>query len=87
VVGRCLPGAAEGYGLNAGCVVRYSTQPFYLPANAGGGGGGSSSECRAHSLGLTCRSWSNCRAVPCLNSADRNSVCHRLKQQNKSVLI
>jgi hypothetical protein len=42
VVGRCLPGAAEGYGLNAGCIVRYSTQPFYLLANAGGGGGSSS---------------------------------------------
>uniref|UniRef100_A0ACD5ZQX7 Uncharacterized protein n=1 Tax=Avena sativa TaxID=4498 RepID=A0ACD5ZQX7_AVESA len=42
VVERCLPGAAEGYGLNAGCVVRYSTQPFYLPAEAGGGGGSSS---------------------------------------------
>ncbi|KAL6594634.1 hypothetical protein ACP70R_048372 [Stipagrostis hirtigluma subsp. patula] len=42
VVRRCLPGgAAEGYGLNAGCVVRYSTQPFYLPANASGGGGSS----------------------------------------------
>ncbi|GJN36158.1 hypothetical protein PR202_gb24998 [Eleusine coracana subsp. coracana] len=36
VVGRCLPRAAEeGWGLNAGCVVRYSTRPFYyLPANA-----------------------------------------------------
>ncbi|KAM0886659.1 hypothetical protein ACQ4PT_029564 [Festuca glaucescens] len=41
VVGRCLPGAAEGYGLNAGCIVRYSTQPFYLPANVAGGGGSS----------------------------------------------
>ncbi|KAK3140822.1 hypothetical protein QOZ80_5AG0406310 [Eleusine coracana subsp. coracana] len=35
VVGRCLPRAEEGWGLNAGCVVRYSTRPFfYLPANA-----------------------------------------------------
>ncbi|KAF0923101.1 hypothetical protein E2562_003325 [Oryza meyeriana var. granulata] len=42
VVRRCLPRAAEGYGLNAGCVVRYSTQPFYLPANAAAAGGGSS---------------------------------------------
>lgn len=41
VVRRCLPSAAEGYGLNAGCVVRYSTQPFYLPANAGSRGGSS----------------------------------------------
>jgi hypothetical protein len=41
VLSRCLPAAAEGYGLNAGCVVRYSTRPFYLPAN---GAGGSSSE-------------------------------------------
>uniref|UniRef100_A0A0E0KXZ9 Cysteine-rich receptor-like protein kinase 2 n=1 Tax=Oryza punctata TaxID=4537 RepID=A0A0E0KXZ9_ORYPU len=39
VVGRCLPRAAEGYGLNAGCVVRYSTQPFYLPANAAAAAG------------------------------------------------
>lgn len=42
VVGRCLPRAAEGYGLNAGCVVRYSTQPFYLPANAAAAAGSSS---------------------------------------------
>uniref|UniRef100_A0A0D9WCD0 Protein kinase domain-containing protein n=1 Tax=Leersia perrieri TaxID=77586 RepID=A0A0D9WCD0_9ORYZ len=43
VVRRCLPrGAGEGYGLNAGCVVRYSTLPFYLPANVAAGGGGSS---------------------------------------------
>ncbi|KAL6864753.1 hypothetical protein ACP4OV_015904 [Aristida adscensionis] len=43
LVRRCLPAAAaEGYGLNAGCVVRYSTRPFYMSANAGGGGGGSS---------------------------------------------
>ncbi|RCV15359.1 hypothetical protein SETIT_3G050700v2 [Setaria italica] len=42
VLRQCLPGAAEGYGLNAGCVVRYSTRPFYLAADAGGGGGGSS---------------------------------------------
>ncbi|KAJ1261443.1 hypothetical protein BS78_09G029900 [Paspalum vaginatum] len=42
VIGQCLPHADEGYGLNAGCVVRYSTRPFYLPANAGGGGGSSS---------------------------------------------
>ncbi|EEE62217.1 hypothetical protein OsJ_17004 [Oryza sativa Japonica Group] len=41
VVGRCLPRAAEGYGLNAGCVVRYSTQPFYLPANAAAAAGSS----------------------------------------------
>ncbi|KAM3406893.1 hypothetical protein ACQJBY_000754 [Aegilops geniculata] len=41
VVRQCLPSAAGGYGLNAGCVVRYSTQPFYLPAKAGGGGGSS----------------------------------------------
>ncbi|KAG8067053.1 hypothetical protein GUJ93_ZPchr0005g14873 [Zizania palustris] len=39
VVRQCLPRAAEGYGLNAGCVVRYSTQPFYLPANATAGSG------------------------------------------------
>jgi len=44
VLRQCLPGAAEGYGLNAGCVVRYSTQPFYLPA-AAAAGGGSSCEC------------------------------------------
>ncbi|RLN30946.1 cysteine-rich receptor-like protein kinase 2 isoform X1 [Panicum miliaceum] len=42
VLRQCLPGAAEGYGLNAGCVVRYSTRPFYLPADAAGGGGSSS---------------------------------------------
>ncbi|CAN6340486.1 unnamed protein product [Urochloa humidicola] len=42
VIRQCLPGAAEGYGLNAGCVLRYSTRPFYLPAEAAGGGGGSS---------------------------------------------
>jgi len=44
VLRQCLPGAAEGYGLNAGCVVRYSTRPFYLPAEAASGGGGSSCE-------------------------------------------
>ena len=33
LVRKCLPAAPEGYGLNAGCVVRYSTRPFYLPAN------------------------------------------------------
>ncbi|KAG2616186.1 cysteine-rich receptor-like protein kinase 2 [Panicum virgatum] len=42
VLRQCLPGAAEGYGLNAGCVVRYSTWPFYLPAAAAAGGGSSS---------------------------------------------
>ncbi|TVU18046.1 hypothetical protein EJB05_34113, partial [Eragrostis curvula] len=43
VLRRCLPNAAaEGYGLNAGCVVRYSTRPFYLPANGAGDDGGSS---------------------------------------------
>ncbi|XP_066363927.1 cysteine-rich receptor-like protein kinase 2 [Miscanthus floridulus] len=42
VLRECLPAAPEGYGLNAGCVVRYSTRPFYLPANAAAGGGGSS---------------------------------------------
>lgn len=37
VVSRCLlAGAAEGWGLNAGCVVRYSTKPFYLPVHAAG---------------------------------------------------
>ncbi|CAL4910503.1 unnamed protein product [Urochloa decumbens] len=41
VLRQCLPGAAEGYGLNAGCVVRYSTRPFYLTAEASGGGGSS----------------------------------------------
>ncbi|CAN6326580.1 unnamed protein product [Urochloa humidicola] len=41
VLRQCLPNAAEGYGLNAGCVVRYSTRPFYLPSEAGGGGGSS----------------------------------------------
>ncbi|XP_040379829.1 cysteine-rich receptor-like protein kinase 2 [Oryza brachyantha] len=41
VVRRCLPRAAEGYGLNAGCVVRYSAQPFYLPANAASASGSS----------------------------------------------
>ncbi|KAL5230985.1 hypothetical protein ABZP36_029761 [Zizania latifolia] len=41
VVRQCLPRATEGYGLNAGCVVRYSTQPFFLQANAGGGGSSS----------------------------------------------
>ncbi|WVZ96070.1 hypothetical protein U9M48_041753 [Paspalum notatum var. saurae] len=41
VVSQCLPRADEGYGLNAGCVVRYSTRPFYLPANATGGGSSS----------------------------------------------
>ncbi|CAL4895866.1 unnamed protein product [Urochloa decumbens] len=41
VLRQCLPGAAEGYGLNAGCVVRYSTRPFYLTAEAAGGGGSS----------------------------------------------
>ncbi|KAG8084459.1 hypothetical protein GUJ93_ZPchr0010g9428 [Zizania palustris] len=41
VVRQCLPRATEGYGLNAGCVVRYSTQPFFLPANAAGGGSSS----------------------------------------------
>jgi hypothetical protein len=44
VLRHCLPGAAEGYGLNAGCVVRYSTRPFYLAADGAGGGGGSSCE-------------------------------------------
>ncbi|KAF8725766.1 hypothetical protein HU200_020319 [Digitaria exilis] len=43
VLRQCLPGAAEGYGLNAGCVVRYSTRPFYLAADTGGGGGDGSS--------------------------------------------
>jgi hypothetical protein len=41
VLRECLPAAPEGYGLNAGCVVRYSTRPFYLPANAAAGGGSS----------------------------------------------
>jgi hypothetical protein len=39
LVRECLPAAPEGYGLNAGCVVRYSTRAFYLPVNAGGGSG------------------------------------------------
>ncbi|KAJ1261445.1 hypothetical protein BS78_09G030000 [Paspalum vaginatum] len=40
VVGQCLPRADEGHGLNAGCVVRYSTRPFYLSANAAPKGAG-----------------------------------------------
>lgn len=39
VVGRCLP-SDEGKAMNAGCFVRYSTEPFYLTGDAGGEGGG-----------------------------------------------
>lgn len=39
-VSRCLP-AADGKALNAGCYLRYSTEPFYL-ANRLGSGGSSS---------------------------------------------
>ncbi|XP_008649611.1 cysteine-rich receptor-like protein kinase 2 isoform X7 [Zea mays] len=46
LVRECLPAAPEGYGLNAGCVVRYSTRAFYLPVNAGGGSGSGRSSAR-----------------------------------------
>nr|CAD1828562.1 unnamed protein product [Ananas comosus var. bracteatus] len=34
---KCLP-ATDGKALNAGCFVRYSTEPFYLAASSSGGG-------------------------------------------------
>ena len=44
VIGQCLPGSDEGYGLNAGCVIRYSARPFYLSGNAAPSGAGLSGE-------------------------------------------
>lgn len=40
-VARCLP-AADGKALNAGCYLRYSTEPFYEATTVEGGGGSSS---------------------------------------------
>ncbi|XP_039128050.1 cysteine-rich receptor-like protein kinase 3 [Dioscorea cayenensis subsp. rotundata] len=39
-VSHCLP-ASDGKGLNAGCFVRYSTEPFYLSSSSSGGGSSS----------------------------------------------
>ncbi|PKU60974.1 cysteine-rich receptor-like protein kinase 2 [Dendrobium catenatum] len=42
LVGRCLPASSsDAKAMNAGCFMRYSTYPFYLPVD--GSGGGSSS--------------------------------------------
>ncbi|XP_020586544.1 cysteine-rich receptor-like protein kinase 2 [Phalaenopsis equestris] len=37
IIGKCLP-ADDGKAMNAGCFLRYSTEPFYLGGNAGAGG-------------------------------------------------
>lgn len=36
IVGKCLP-ADDGKAMNAGCFLRYSTEPFYLSANTSAG--------------------------------------------------
>lgn len=41
IVGNCLP-ADDAKAMNAGCFLRYSTNPFYLKVESGGSGGGSS---------------------------------------------
>ncbi|KAH0448218.1 hypothetical protein IEQ34_022018 [Dendrobium chrysotoxum] len=37
IVGKCLP-ADDGKAMNAGCFLRYSTEPFYLSGNTSSGG-------------------------------------------------
>ncbi|PKA55805.1 Cysteine-rich receptor-like protein kinase 42 [Apostasia shenzhenica] len=45
ITGQCLP-ADDAKAMNAGCFLRYSTEPFYLTAADGGKGGGLSSSAR-----------------------------------------
>ncbi|PKA49918.1 Cysteine-rich receptor-like protein kinase 42 [Apostasia shenzhenica] len=54
LIERCLPvSSAGGEAMNAGCFVRYSTEPFYLQAASGGGSSRSSSDRRRLIVGLS----------------------------------